>query len=153
LVADRQLVLLEEQVKDAIDNGVEVVIGAKRPEGLEGAYYMPTILKNVTKDMKVWSEEVFGPVLPIITFKTYEEALELANDTPYGLGGYVFTSNAELGLKASRDIKTGMVSVNGAFYVIPDDPFGGCKMSGIGREHGKWGLRELTDIKVIAMYK
>ncbi len=153
LVAQRQLDLLEQQVKDAVDKGAEVVIGGKRPEGLEGAYYMPSILKNVTKDMRVWSEEVFGPVLPIISFKTYEQALELANDTPYGLGGYVFTSNPELGLKASRDIKTGMVSVNGAFYVIPDDPFGGCKLSGIGREHGKWGLRELTDIKVIATYK
>ena len=153
LVADRQFVLLEEQVKDAIDKGAKVVIGGNKPEGLEGFYYMPTILRNVSKDMRVWSEEVFGPVLPVMTFSTYEEAIELANDTAYGLGGYVFTADRELGEKAARDIKTGMVSINGAFYVIPDDPFGGCKMSGIGREHGKWGLRELTDVKVVASFK
>ncbi|MBI2357026.1 aldehyde dehydrogenase [Candidatus Dojkabacteria bacterium] len=153
LVAERQAVLLDAQMKDAVEKGVEVVIGGGRSENMEGAYYMPTILRNVTTDMRVWSEEVFGPVLPVLTFKTYEEAIQLANDTPYGLGGYVFTGNKELGEKCARDIKTGMVSVNGAFYVVPDDPFGGCKMSGIGREHGRWGLRELTEIKVIATYK
>jgi aldehyde dehydrogenase (NAD(P)+) len=103
--------------------------------------------------MRVWKEEVFGPVLPVVTFKTYEEALKLANDTRYGLGSYVFTKDNELGERSVRDIKTGMVSINGAFYVIPQDPFGGCKMSGMGREHGKWGLRELTEVKVVAKYK
>lgn len=153
LVAQRQVELLEEQVKDAIEKGAEVVIGGKKPEDLDGSYYLPTILRNVSKDMRVWNEEVFGPVIPVITFKTYEEALELANDTQYGLGSYVFTKDKELAEKVARDIKTGMVSINGAFYVIPQDPFGGCKMSGIGREHGKWGLRELTEVKVVAKYK
>ncbi len=153
LVAQRQVELLQEQVKDAIEKGAEVIIGGKKPDNLDGPYYLPTILRNISKDMRVWKEEVFGPVLPVITFKTYEQALELANDTQYGLGSYVFTKDSELGERAARDIKTGMVSINGAFYVIPQDPFGGCKMSGMGREHGKWGLRELTEVKVIAKYK
>ncbi len=153
LVAQRQVELLQEQVKDAIEKGAEVVVGGKKPDNLDGPYYLPTILRNISKDMRVWKEEVFGPVLPVITFKTYEEAIELANDTQYGLGSYVFTKDSALGERAARDIKTGMVSINGAFYVIPQDPFGGCKMSGMGREHGKWGLRELTEVKVIAKYK
>ena len=103
--------------------------------------------------MRIWKEEVFGPVLPIRTFKNYSEAIEMANDTPYGLGGYVFTKDKDLGTKAARDLTTGMVSINGSFYVIPNDPFGGCKRSGIGREHGKWGLRELIEPKIIARYK
>jgi acyl-CoA reductase-like NAD-dependent aldehyde dehydrogenase len=153
LVAQRQVELVEEQVKDALEKGAEIVVGGKRPDNLEGSYYLPTILTNISKDMRVWKEEVFGPVLPVVTFKTYEEALKLANDTRYGLGSYVFTKDNELGERSVRDIKTGMVSINGAFYVIPQDPFGGCKMSGMGREHGKWGLRELTEVKVVAKYK
>lgn len=153
LVAQRQVELLEEQVKDAIGKGAEVVIGGKKPNNLEGSYYLPTILRNISKDMRVWKEEVFGPVLPVITFQTYEQAIELANNTQYGLGSYVFTKDSQLADKVARDIKTGMVSINGASYLIPQDPFGGCKMSGIGREHGKWGLRELTEVKVIAKFK
>lgn len=153
LVAQRQLDFLEGQVQDALENGAEVVLGGKKPAHLEGVYYLPTILTGVTREMRVWSEEVFGPVLPIMSFKTYAEAIELANDTPYGLGGYVFTNDKELGDKVAGEIKTGMVSINGAFYVIPDDPFGGCKMSGLGREHGKWGIHELTNVKVIAKFK
>lgn len=153
LVARRQVDLLDEQVKDSVAKGAVVITGGKRPGDLDGAYYLPTILKNVTHNMRVWTEEVFGPVLPVMTFSTYEEAIELANGTSYGLGGYVFSQDSALAEKCALNIKTGMVSINGAFYVIPDDPFGGCKMSGKGREHGKWGLRELTEIKVVASYK
>ncbi len=153
LVAQRQVELLESQVKDAVKRGAEIVIGGMKPDNLGGSYYLPTILKNISRDMMVWKEEVFGPVLPVITFETYEEAIELGNDTQYGLGSYVFTKDNQLAEKVARDIKTGMVSINGAFYVIPQNPFGGCKMSGIGREHGKWGLRELTEVKVVAKYR
>lgn len=153
LVAERQVVLLEGQINDSVKDGAVIIIGGKRPNKLQGAYYLPTIMTNVSKGMRVWSEETFGPVLPIMTFSTYDEAIELANDTPFGLGGYVFSQDAELAEKVARGIKTGMISINGAFYVIPADPFGGCKKSGLGREHGKWGLRELTDPKVVARYK
>ncbi|MDA2922014.1 aldehyde dehydrogenase family protein [Patescibacteria group bacterium AH-259-L07] len=88
LVAERQRILLEEQIKDAVDKGAEVKCGGNRPEGLEGAYYQPTVLTDITKKMKVYYEEVFGPVLPIISFDTEEEAIRLANDTIYGLSAY-----------------------------------------------------------------
>jgi acyl-CoA reductase-like NAD-dependent aldehyde dehydrogenase len=103
--------------------------------------------------MKVWTEEVFGPVLPIITFETEEEAVKLANDTIYGLGGYIFTEDKEIAKRVASKIKTGMVSINNALYLQPTSPFGGCKESGLGREHGKYGLHDLCQIKVISIEK
>lgn len=153
LVAKRQLELLEEQVKDAVDKGAEIVIGGKRPKNLDGAYYEPTILTKVTKDMRVWQEEVFGPVLPIIPFKTEEEAIQLANDTKYALGAYVYTQDKDRALRVASQINTGMVSINNTSYIQPCSPFGGNKESGLGREHGKFGFVELTNPKVISMEK
>ncbi len=153
LVSKKQLERLEEQVSDAIEKGAKVVYGGARPDSLEGNFYMPTLLTNISKDMKVWSEEVFGPVLPIMSFKTYEEAIELANDTNYGLGGYIYTNNKEVYKKASKDLKTGMVTTNNLSYIMPFNPFGGYKKSGIGRNHGKYGFRELCNIKVVAFEK
>ncbi len=103
--------------------------------------------------MRVWTEEVFGPVLPIITFETEEEAMALANDTIYGLGSYLYTSNSDRINKISNGIKTGMVSVNGINYILPCNPFGGYKSSGFGREHGKYGFNEVTQIKLVAKNK
>lgn len=153
LVAQRQVIAIEQQVDDALQKDAKVIIGAKRPQGLHGAYYKPTILTNITFDMKVWKEELFGPVLPIVPFTTQEEAIALANDSVYGLGGFVYTQNKERALQVSRLLQTGNVNVNTASYVIAQDPFGGYKQSGIGREHGKAGLQELTSLKVIAMKK
>ena len=99
--------------------------------------------------MQGWEEEVFGPIWPIVTFKTIEEAIELANDTIYGLGGYVFTTNRENFEKISRELKTGMVALNNLAYSAPYNPFGGVKKSGLGRTRGKWGLRGLCNIKVV----
>jgi acyl-CoA reductase-like NAD-dependent aldehyde dehydrogenase len=103
--------------------------------------------------MKVWNEEVFGPILPIISFKTKDEAIYLANDTIYGLGGYIFTTNKETFNEASREVKTGMIAWNNLSYIIPNDPFGGVKKSGIGKNHSKWGFQELCNIKVVALEK
>jgi acyl-CoA reductase-like NAD-dependent aldehyde dehydrogenase len=154
LVAKRQLDLLMTQVDDALQNGAEVVTGGKSLEKeLGGAFYQPTILKNVTPDMRVWKEEVFGPVLPIMTFKTEEEAVKLANNTVYGLGAYVYTQDKDKIERVSNEIQSGMVSVNGTNYIMPFNPFGGYKDSGFGREHGKYGFRELTQIKIIARNK
>lgn len=88
--------------------------------------------------MKVWKEEVFAPILPVVTFSTIEEAITLANDTEYGLGAYVFTESVETFSQIAREIQSGMVQMNNVNYCIPSDPFGGYKSSGIGREHGKW---------------
>lgn len=153
LVSERQVVTLEEQVNDAIEKGAKVITGAQRPDGLKGAYHEPTILTQITFDMRAWKEEVFGPVLPVVSFTTEQEAILLANDSSYGLGAYVYTQNRERALRVSRLLETGNVSVNAARYVIPEDPFGGYKQSGINRANGKAGLHALTSLKLIALKK
>ncbi len=153
MVAERQVVTLEEQVKDALDKGAKLYKGGKRPENLKGAYYEPTLLTNVTRDMRVWREEVFGPVLPIVAFSTKDEAIALANDTTYGLGAYVFTEDALLYKEMASVLESGMVSQNNLNFVRACNPFGGYKQSGIGREHGKYGFHELTQVKIVATEK
>lgn len=153
LVAKRQLELLEDQVTDAIKKGAKVVTGGSRPKNLKGAYYTPTILTDVKTNMKVWKEEVFGPVLPIVSFKTDEEAVNLANDTNYGLGAQLYTKDKSRALRIAPKLESGMVCINTASYMNPCTPFGGYKDSGIGKEHGKFGFHELTQIKVVAMEK
>ncbi|MDO8503882.1 MAG: aldehyde dehydrogenase family protein [bacterium] len=153
LVSQKQLNVLQEQVKDALAKGVKEVYKKNLSGNLKGFFYPPTLMTNITPDMKVWNEEVFGPVLPIVTFKTEEEAIKLANDTKYGLGGYVFTEDKKRFERVASKIQTGMVQMNGAAYVQPPTPFGGCKDSGIGREHGKFGFHELSNVKVVAEEK
>lgn len=153
LVAKRQLELLEEQVKDAIDKGAKVITGGSRPEKLNGSFYEPTLLTDVTTDMRIWQEEVFGPVLPIVAFENDEEAIKVANDTRYGLGSYVYTQDKKKALEVASQIEAGMVSINRASYINACSPFGGYKDSGIGREHGKFGFIELTQVKVVAIEK
>lgn len=153
LVAKRQLDVLEEQVADALDKGAKVVAGGKRPDGLEGAYYEPTLLTGITKDMRVWQEEVFGPVLPIIPFSDEAQAIRMANDTQYGLGAYVFTADNERFMRVAQQLESGMVSQNTLSYINVCNPFTGYKMSGGGREHAQFGFEEVTQIKVIAREK
>ena len=153
LVAERQAVKLEEQVADAVAKGAKVECGGQRPDGLNGAYYLPTILTNITKDMRVWTEEVFGLALPVVGFDTYEEALELANDTEYGLSGFVYTQDTDLAQRACADIKAGSVSTQNADYYRPECAFGGYKASGVGRTAGFAGFRGVTHIKVVAYQK
>ncbi len=153
LVAKRQVVKLEEQLQDAIDKGAKVLCGGRRPSGLSGAYFEPTLLTDVTFDMRVWREEVFGPVLPIVPFKTYEEALALANDTVYGLSGYIYTTDKELERRAARDLRAGSIDGKGAHLFRPQNPFGGYKHSGIGRSSGFEGFEDVTQIKMIAYRK
>lgn len=153
LVSKKQQMALTPQVQDALKKGAKIITGGKIPKHLKGAYYLPTLLTNVTPDMRVWKEEVFGPVLPVVTFKTDEEAIALANDTPYGLGGYVYSGNRERRERVASQLQAGGISINGADYLLPCNPFGGYKASGIGREHGKWGFYELCEKKVVAEKK
>jgi len=152
LVAKRQVDLLERQVADAVGKGAFVVVGGKRP-ALTGAYYEPTLLSNITTDMRVWREEVFGPVLPMMRFASEEEAIMLANDTEYGLGGYIYTKDARRATRVAQGLQTGSVSINGISYVRPANPFGGYKHSGLGRQHGRRGFEEVTQAKVVAQKK
>jgi acyl-CoA reductase-like NAD-dependent aldehyde dehydrogenase len=153
LAAQRQLELLEAQVADAVAKGAQVLLGGKRPDGLQGAYYEPTLLGNITPNMRVWQEEVFGPVLPIVTFETEDEAIKLANDTMYGLGGYIFTGNNERFQRVAMALETCMISQNNLVYIRPENFFGGCKQSGTGREHGSEGFHQVTLSKIIAREK
>lgn len=149
LAAERQLYLVKGQVQDAVDKGARIVCGGKRPVGLEGAYYEPTIITGVTQKMRVWQEEVFGPVLPILSFKTEAEAVSLANDTKYGLGGYIFTADTAKFERTALALETSMISQNSLSYVRPQNFFGGCKMSGHGREHAEFGFAEVTRTKLV----
>jgi succinate-semialdehyde dehydrogenase/glutarate-semialdehyde dehydrogenase len=153
MVSEKQLLTLEKQVEESVKKGAKVETGANKLSINGGYFYKPTVLTNITKDMPVWNEEVFGPVLPVMTFKTEDEAIELANDTKYGLGGYIFTENKERARKVAIKLETGMIQINNAGYVKPTSPFGGYKNSGLGREHGKYGFHEMTQIKVVAEEK
>ena len=153
LVSKKQLAVLNGQVSDALDNGAMVLAQSNLTTDKEGAYFPATLLGNVTLEMRVWKEEVFGPVLPIVTFSTDEEAIELANDTPYGLGSQVFAKDQRKALEIAARIKAGNVDINGVGHFKPASPFGGYKKSGIGRERGEHGFQELTQIKVVARPK
>ena len=145
--------MLEEQVNDAVKKGAKIITGGRKPDNLKGAYYMPTILTNISKNMRVWNEEVFGPVLIVHKFKTEDEAVELANDTKYGLGSLVFTNDKKRAHRVASRLETGTVEINSAIHWFTCNPFGGYKESGMGREHGKHGFHELCQIKVISEEK
>ncbi|MBI4009066.1 aldehyde dehydrogenase [Candidatus Roizmanbacteria bacterium] len=151
LVAKRQLDLLESQVDDAVKKGAKIITGGKKPENLRGAYYLPTILTNVKRNMRVWKEEVFGPVLSVVTFKSEQEAIKLANDTNYGLGAYIFSRDTKRAIRIAPKINAGTVDINKGDHWKPCNPFGGYKDSGLGREHGKYGFYDLCQLKVVAI--
>ncbi len=153
LVSTKQLEALKAQVEDAVKKGAEVLYEKDLDLNLKGNFYSPTLLTNIHKDMEVWKEDVFGPVLPIVQFKTEEEAINLANDTKYGLVGYVFTKDKEKFKRVAFEVKTGMIQQNNTSYVTPSSPFGGCKISGIRREHGKFGFNDLSELKLIVQEK
>jgi acyl-CoA reductase-like NAD-dependent aldehyde dehydrogenase len=149
LVAKRQKVLLEQQLQDALDKGAKIVVQTKLDKNLAGAFFPPTLLTNITKDMRVWHEEVFGPLFPVMTFKTEEEAVKLANDTVYGLGARVMSGDHQRAERVVAQIDAGSIAINYESRFAACDPFGGFKNSGIGRERGIHGLQELCQIKVV----
>ncbi|MEX0616281.1 MAG: aldehyde dehydrogenase family protein [Candidatus Woykebacteria bacterium] len=153
LVAKRQLELLEGQVNDSLDKGAKIVYQAKLPKNLKGAFYPLTILNNIDKDMRVWREEVFGPVLSVVPFKTEEEAVEFANDTIYGLGSRIISNDKEKIDRVASKIEAGTVEVNKGDRWLLCNPYGGYKNSGMGIEHGTRGFQELCRVKIIAYSK
>lgn len=150
LVSMRQLKILESQVNDALEKGATLVTGGKYLQELSGAYYAPTIITNIKKDMRIWQEEVFGPVLPIVAFENDEEAIQLANDTRYGLGAVIYSKDIIRARDIASKIDAGCIDINNGSHWQPCTPFGGYKASGMGREHGRHGFQELCQIKVIA---
>jgi acyl-CoA reductase-like NAD-dependent aldehyde dehydrogenase len=134
---------IEEQVEDAKSRGAKVVFGGERPKGGDldkGWYYLPTLLTHVPEDSKVSTEETFGPVLPIFTFKTLDEAIEKANSSIFGLGSSIWTRNLANANRAIDKLQAGNVWVNSLHYGYDELPFGGVKQSGVGREHGPEAL-------------
>ena len=141
-------------IKDGINEGATLAAGGpEMPNGLNKGYFIkPTIFTNVTNDMQIAKKEIFGPVLSIIPFETEEEAINVTNDTEYGLGNYLQTENQDKAKRVSKKLRSGIVYINGN---SPDSgtPFGGFKQSGNGREGGFWGLEEYLEVKTITGWK
>jgi acyl-CoA reductase-like NAD-dependent aldehyde dehydrogenase len=144
--SERQLAIVDAHVKAAVEDGAQVLTGGKRASSLDGTFYEPTVLVNVDHSMQIMREETFGPVLPIMTFKTEDEAIRYANDSIFGLCGSVWTKNVKRGERVASKIEAGTVMVNEVLYThaVAQTPWGGVKQSGIGRTHGKLGLLELV---------
>lgn len=139
---------LQDQVNEAIEAGAKVVYG-NEPVDLPGQFFMPTILTNIDRDNPAHTTEMFGPVAVVYKVKTEEEAIELANDSSYGLGGIVFAGDSEHGAEVATKIETGMVFVNNIRYSLPELPFGGVKRSGFGREMSSIGQKAFVNEKLI----
>jgi succinate-semialdehyde dehydrogenase/glutarate-semialdehyde dehydrogenase len=139
---------VEELVKDAVDKGATVVLGGERPKR-EGWWYPPTILTDITPEMKVYDEEVFGPVASVYRVADIDEAIALANATRFGLGSNAWTTEAEEQERFIRDLEAGQTFINGMVASFPALPFGGIKASGHGRELADHGIREFCNIKTV----
>ena len=139
-----------ELVDGAVRDGARVAVGAGAPAG-PGYFYSPTVLVDVPSGAAILREEIFGPVAPLVAFDTEQEAVELANDTEYGLVAYVYTSDLRRGLRVSEALESGMVGLNRALVSDPAAPFGGVKQSGLGREGGHDGLLEFMESKYVAV--
>lgn len=142
---------VEAHVKDMLSKGGILHAGGKRPESLTGYFYEPTVISGATKNMDVATDETFGPLAAIFTFKTEEEAVQMANDTELGLSGYFFTQNMSRAMRVARKLEVGMVGVNTGLISAAETPFGGIKESGEGREGSKYGLAEYQTIKAVTI--
>jgi succinate-semialdehyde dehydrogenase / glutarate-semialdehyde dehydrogenase len=148
LSSEAAAVQIEEQVQRAIDGGAKILLGGKRVNR-EGAFMQPTIITNMLPGNPVYYEEFFGPVAVFFTVKDEQEAIDLANDSPFGLGGSVFTQDIERGKRVADQIDTGMVFINHPTWTQADLPFGGTKGSGYGRELSELGMDEFVNKKLI----
>lgn len=145
---------VEELVQDAVNKGAEPLLGGYRPtheKFKNGFYYMPTLLDRVKQNMKITQTEVFGPVLPIVSFETEEEIIKTCNKTPYGLAAYVYTRSTGRIYRFMDQLEFGNIGINGTSLAYPQAPFGGWKESGVGRVGGKEGLEEYLELKYVAL--
>ncbi len=141
---------LELQIKDAVSKGAKILYGGYR---LKGNFFMPGIITNVEDDMKILTEETFGPIAPIIIVKDEKEAIKVANNTEFGLGASIWTRNLKKAEKLAKEIQTGTVFINGMVRSDPRLPFGGIKNSGFGRELSHYGIKEFVNIKTVVIDK
>ena len=150
VISETQFNKIQTLIQNGIDEGAKLVSGGPgKPDGLKAGYYVkPTVFADVNNQMNIARTEIFGPVLSVIPFETEDEAIEIANDTDYGLTNYIQTQDSEKVQRVARKLRSGMVDVNGAGIAV-DAPFGGYKHSGIGREAGKEGLIEFLEVKSV----
>ena len=150
VISETQYNKIQTLIKKGIDEGAKLVAGGPgKPDGLEKGYFVkPTVFVDVNNNMEIARTEIFGPVLSVMPFETEEEAIAIANDTPYGLTNYIQTQDKEKVKRVARKLRSGMVDVNGAGIAV-DAPFGGFKHSGIGREAGEHGLEEFLEVKAV----
>ena len=148
LIDENGVKKVEAHVADAVGKGAKIVLGGKR-HALGGLFFQPTVLTDVTPDMQVSFEETFGPVAPLIRFKTEDEVIRLANNTEFGLSGYFYSRDIGRIWRTAEQMETGIVGVNVGIISTEIAPFGGVKQSGLGREGSKYGLEEYLEIKYI----
>jgi acyl-CoA reductase-like NAD-dependent aldehyde dehydrogenase len=142
---------IDSQVKESVKEGAEILTGGEQI-GKKGYFYRPTVLKNVNPKMQIAQEEVFGPVAPIIVAEDEVEAIEVANDSEYGLGASIWTQDLDKAERLSSSVESGIVSVNNVVASDPRVPFGGVKKSGFGRELSRYGMLEFLNIKSVRFY-
>lgn len=150
LMSDGALAKCEEHVADALSKGGKILTGGKRSD-LGGLFFEPTVIKGMTTDMAIWSEETFGPVAPVMRFADEDEAVRLANDTIYGLAAYFYTKDLDRSWRVSEALEYGMVALNTPKMTGAPIPFGGVKQSGLGREGSRHGLDDYSEIKYVCM--
>ncbi|WP_079508777.1 NAD-dependent succinate-semialdehyde dehydrogenase [Mesobacillus jeotgali] len=148
LIDDAAVEKVQRHIQDAIEKGARVATGG---ELVKDQFFAPTVITNVNDDMLCMSEETFGPVAPITTFKTEEEAIERANDSIFGLAAYVFTENISRGIRITEALEYGIIGLNDGLPSTPQVPFGGFKQSGLGREGGHYGIEEFLEVKYISL--
>jgi len=144
---------VQDHIADAIKHNGKILCGGKPfiKDDLQGYFYEPTVITNANENMKLATEETFGPVAPIFTFAGEEEVVQKANSTPYGLAAYCYTSNLSRGLKMMNALNYGIVGINDPAPVTIQGPFGGYKESGIGREGGRSGILEFVEEKYVSI--
>ena len=150
LIDMKAVAKVEEHIADAVKKGAKVIAGGKRHE-LGGSFFQPTVLANVNTQMAVAREETFGPVAPLFRFSTDEEAVQMANDTEFGLAAYFFSRDLGRVWRTAEQLEYGIVGINTGIISTEVAPFGGVKESGIGREGSKYGIEDFLEIKYLCM--
>jgi succinate-semialdehyde dehydrogenase / glutarate-semialdehyde dehydrogenase len=150
LIDMKAVAKVEEHIADAVKKGAKVIAGGKRHE-LGGSFFQPTVLANVNTQMAVAREETFGPVAPLFRFTTDEEAVQMANDTEFGLAAYFFSRDLGRVWRTAEQLEYGIVGINTGIISTEVAPFGGVKESGIGREGSKYGIEDFLEIKYLCM--
>jgi succinate-semialdehyde dehydrogenase/glutarate-semialdehyde dehydrogenase len=150
LIDDKAVAKVEEHIADAVAKGGKIALGGKR-HSLGGTFFEPTIVTHVTPEMLVAREETFGPVAPIFSFKTEQDAIRMANDTEFGLASYFYTRDLARSWRVSEALEYGLVGVNAGLISTEVAPFGGVKESGIGREGSKYGILDYTELKYVCI--